>query len=128
MAIVAPGECRERPAALRFLERVVAEENPVAAVALSRRAPVDEQRRRARRACACASSSPTRKRPRCGANVLFFGDELARRRSLPGSSSTTATAWRRRTSRDPALAREGMTALDELTRILGLGNVYSFQT
>ncbi|HUL58509.1 MAG TPA: N-succinylarginine dihydrolase, partial [Anaeromyxobacteraceae bacterium] len=29
--------------------------------------------------------------------------------------------------RDPALAREGMVALDELTRILGLGSVYDFQ-
>lgn len=29
--------------------------------------------------------------------------------------------------RDPALAREGLVALDELTRILGLGSVYDFQ-
>jgi succinylarginine dihydrolase len=28
---------------------------------------------------------------------------------------------------DPRLARETMTALDELTRILRLGNVYDFQ-
>ena len=28
---------------------------------------------------------------------------------------------------DPALAREGLAALDELTRILGLGSVYDFQ-
>ncbi len=28
---------------------------------------------------------------------------------------------------DPSLAREGMRALDELTRILGLGSVYDFQ-
>jgi succinylarginine dihydrolase len=28
---------------------------------------------------------------------------------------------------DPALARECMTALDELTRILGIGSVYDFQ-
>jgi len=28
---------------------------------------------------------------------------------------------------DPALAREGMTALDELTLILRLGSVYDFQ-
>ena len=29
--------------------------------------------------------------------------------------------------RDPALAREAMTALDELTRMLRLGSVYDFQ-
>ena len=29
--------------------------------------------------------------------------------------------------RDPAFARETLTALDELTRILGLGSVYDFQ-
>jgi succinylarginine dihydrolase len=29
--------------------------------------------------------------------------------------------------RDPALAREGMTALDELTGLLRLGSVYDFQ-
>jgi succinylarginine dihydrolase len=28
---------------------------------------------------------------------------------------------------DPALARESLTALDELTRILQLGSVYDFQ-
>jgi len=29
---------------------------------------------------------------------------------------------------DPSLAREAMTALDELTALLGIGSVYDFQT
>jgi len=59
------------------------------------------------------------------ANV-FFTEALA----------ATLAAWIERHYRDrlvpsdlgdPALAREGLAALDELTRILALGSVYDFQ-
>ncbi|MBF5045030.1 N-succinylarginine dihydrolase [Aggregicoccus sp. 17bor-14] len=124
MAIVAPLEAKETPAARAFLERVVAEDNPVKAVhyldvrqsmnngggpaCLRQRIWLTEEERGAVRA-----------------NV-FYGEALHQE----------LAAWVRRHYRDslraadlqdPALAREVLTALDELTRILRLGPVYDFQ-
>ena len=124
MAIVAPSESREAEAPRRFLERVLSEQNPVKAVyyldlrqsmqngggpaCLRQRIRLTDEERRAVKA-----------------NV-FFTAEL--HQALDG--------WVKRHYRDrlapadladPALAREGMTALDELSRLLGLGSVYEFQ-
>lgn len=124
MAIIAPTESRETPAARAFLERVVAEDNPVKAVhyldvrqsmnngggpaCLRLRVPLTED-----------------EVSQVEAKVFFtptLHDELA--------------AWIKKHYRDrlapkdiadPALARESMTALDELTRILRIGSVYDFQ-
>ncbi|XXF79131.1 N-succinylarginine dihydrolase [Myxococcaceae bacterium GXIMD 01537] len=124
MAIIAPVESRETPAARRFLERVVAEENPVKAVhyldvrqsmnngggpaCLRQRIPLTDAERAAVKA-----------------NVFY----------TPALHEALA-AWVKKHYReelkvkdlgDPQLARETMTALDELTRILAIGSVYDFQ-
>lgn len=124
MAIIAPVESRESAATRSFLERVVAEENPVKAVhyldvrqsmnngggpaCLRLRVPLTDEEVDA-----------------IEANV-FFTPELHR----------SLADWIERHYRDrlapadltdPLLMRESMTALDELTRILKLGSVYDFQ-
>lgn len=124
MTIVAPEESRETPTARTFLQRVVAGKNPVTSVhylnvrqsmhngggpaCLRQRIPLTDDEVEAIKA-----------------NV-FFNEELY----------TQLTAWVEKHYRDrllpsdlgdPALAREGMTALDELTQILRLGSVYDFQ-
>jgi succinylarginine dihydrolase len=124
MAIVAPTESRESLAARRFLERVVAEDNPVKEVHYVdvnasmnngggpaclrlRIALTDDER----------SAVPAR---------VFFDDSLDR----------DLVAWVERHYRDrlegpeladPRLLDEVRTALDELTRIVGIGSVYDFQ-
>ena len=124
MAIVAPVESRERPRARAFLERVVAEDNPVEAVHyLDVRQSMNNGggpaclRQRIR--LTDAERAAVRAR-------VFYDDALHEELS----------AWVRRhyrdrlapeDLRDPALAREGMRALDELTGILRLGPVYDFQ-
>ncbi|MCI0573427.1 MAG: N-succinylarginine dihydrolase [Myxococcaceae bacterium] len=124
MVIVAPLEARESRTAHRFLERVVAEDNPVKKVhyldvrqsmnngggpaCLRQRITLTEEERRAVKA-----------------NV-FFTEALDAR----------LVAWVKKHYRetlsgkdleDPQLARECLTALDELTQILELGAVYDFQ-
>lgn len=124
MAILAPAEAREVATARRFLERVVSEENPVKAVhyldvrqsmnngggpaCLRLRVPLSDEERAAVKA-----------------NVFYT-------ESLHASLSAWITKhYRDKLSAkdlgDPSLARECMTALDELSRILGLGAVYDFQ-
>ncbi len=124
MVIVAPVESEQNPRVKAFLDRVVAEDNPVSRVhyadlrqsmhngggpaCLRQRIRLTDNEREAVRA-----------------NV-FFTPEL----------DAALTAWVQRHYRDrleakdlgdPLLAREGMAALDELTRLLGIGNVYDFQ-
>lgn len=124
MAILAPAECRERPAVVRFLERVVAEDNPVAAVHY--RDVRQSMNNGGGPACLRLRIVLTDEEAGAlGANVLFTP-----------ALHATLVAWVERHYRDrltaadladPALLDESMTALDELTRILRLGNVYSFQ-
>lgn len=124
MAIVAPRESERNAATRRFLERVVAEDNPVEAAhyidvnesmnngggpaCLRLRVPLTDDERNA-----------------VGARV-FLDDALF----------DDLGAWIKRHYRDrlrvedladPALLGEVRTALDELTRILQLGPVYGFQ-
>jgi succinylarginine dihydrolase len=128
MCIVAPEDAREDEHARRFLERVVAEDGPVKAVhyrdvrqsmhngggpaCLRLRVPLETAE-----ISALGASG--------GANVLLTDARYAE-----------LTDWVTRRYRDklaaadladPKLARETMEALDELTRILGLGAVYDFQ-
>jgi succinylarginine dihydrolase len=124
MCIVAPEDSREDEHARRFLEKVVASGGPVKDVfyrdvrqsmhngggpaCLRLRVPLEEVEAKA-----------------IGANVILtdaLHDALAgwidrryRERLAPDDV------------RDPMLARETMEALDELTRILGIGSVYDFQ-
>jgi succinylarginine dihydrolase len=124
VVLLAPEESRENPRARAFLERAAAVSGVVSQVryvdvnqsmhngggpaCLRLRVPLADDEVRAVRA-----------------DVLFSPDLHAR-----------LGAWIRRHYRDrlvpgdladPALAREGMTALDELTSILRLGPVFDFQ-
>jgi succinylarginine dihydrolase len=124
MAIVAPQEARETPAARAFLERVVADDNPVKAVHY-----LDVRQ-----------SMNNGGGPACLRQRVWLTD--AERNAVKAhvfyseSLHAELAAWVRRHYRDslraadlqdPALAREVLTALDELTRILRLGPVYDFQ-
>ncbi|RKH68009.1 N-succinylarginine dihydrolase [Corallococcus llansteffanensis] len=124
MAIIAPIESRETPHARAFLERVVAEDNPVKAVHyLDVRQSMNNG---GGPACLRQRISLTdAERAAITADVFYS----------PALHETLAT-WVRRhyrdvlrpeDVRDPLLARETMTALDELTRLLKLGSVYDFQ-
>ena len=124
MAIIAPTDSQEQPEARAFLERVVAEDNPVAEVhyldlhqsmnngggpaCLRQRIRLTDEERAAVKA-----------------NVFYTP---ALHEALAG--------WIRRHYRDvlypndlqdPKLARECMTALDELSQLLKLGSVFEFQ-
>lgn len=124
MAIIAPNESFETPTAKRFLDRVVAEDNPVKAVHyLELRQSMHNGGGPACLRLRVALGDADRAAVK--ANV-FFTPELHAR----------LDAWVTKHYRDrlvaadladPALAREAMTALDELTRILALGSVYDFQ-
>ncbi len=124
MVIVAPEESRERPAARRFLERVVSEGHVARVEYLDVRESMNNGGGPACLRQRIVLSDEERAAVRAD---VFFGEALA----------ATLAAWIEKHYRDrlvpsdlgdPALAREGMTALDELTRILGLGSVYDFQT
>ncbi len=124
MAIIAPVESQEMETARRFLERVVAEDNPVKRVhyldvrqsmnngggpaCLRQRIWLTEEERAAVRA-----------------NV-FYTPELHEALAAWVKKHYRETLYSR-DLQDPRLARETMTALDELTRILQLGSVYDFQ-
>lgn len=124
MAIIAPTDSERTPAAKRFLDRVVAEDNPVKAVHyLDLRQSMNNGG-----GPACLRQRiwlTEEERAAVKANV-FYGPALHEQ----------LAAWVKRHYRDrltaadladPRLARESMTALDELTRILGIGSVYDFQ-
>ena len=124
MAIVAPVDAREDPASRAFLERTTAPGGPVAAVHY-----VDvrqSMRNGGGPACLRLRVPLTADEvPALGARVLF--DE-----ALEGALGAWVESHYRdrlgpRDLEDPALAREGMRALDELTQLLELGSVYDFQ-
>lgn len=124
MCIVAPIESRQRPRPRAFLERVVAEDNPVRQVHY-----LDVRQ-----------SMNNGGGPACLRQRIRLTDEeraaVKARVFLDAALAADLEAWIRRHYRDrlavrdladPALARESLTALDELTRILQLGSVYDFQ-
>jgi succinylarginine dihydrolase len=128
MVIVAPEDSRDSPAARAFLEKVAAGGGPVRALhyldvrqsmhngggpaCLRLRVPLEE------------AEIATLRSP-AAANVILDDALLA-----------ALTSWVERRYRDrllpadvadPALARESMEALDELTSILRIGSVFDFQ-
>jgi succinylarginine dihydrolase len=124
MAIVAPAEAGEEPRCRAFFDRVLAEDNPVRQVFY--RDVRQSMRNGGGPAClrlrVCLTDA---ERAAVSARVFWtaeLGQELEDwvrrhyRDRLDGDDL-----------RDPALARESMAALDELTRILRLGSVYDFQ-
>jgi succinylarginine dihydrolase len=124
LVLVAPVESQENAACRAFLDRVVAEENPV------ERVQYFDLRQSMRNGGgpACLRLRVwlnDAERAAIGARV-FFTPEL----------ETDLIAWVKRyyrdrlapeDLRDPKLAREGLEALDSLTQILKLGSVYDFQ-
>lgn len=124
MVVVAPLESRENPAASRFLDRVVHDDNPIDRVVyLDVR---QSMRNGGGPACLRQRVPLTREDlSALGARVVF--DELL---------EADLRRWVRAHYRDrlvptdladPSLWRECMRALDELTNILSLGSVYEFQ-
>ncbi len=124
MVILAPEDAREDAAARAFLERVVAGGGPVRAVHY-----IDVRQ-----------SMHNGGGPAClRLRVPLEASEIAAlsgRVLLDRALYDALCAWVDRHYRDrltpsdladPAVAREGMTALDELTKLLGLGAVYDFQ-
>lgn len=124
MAIVAPRESQASRPARSFLERVVAEENPVRSIHyLDLR---QSMKNGGGPACLRLRVWLTEEEVSAiSGNVLYTPDlhrqleqwirQHYRDRLVPEDL------------RDPALARESMTALDELSRLLQLGNIYDFQ-
>lgn len=124
MVILAPSDAEENPRTRRFLERVVAEDNPVREVIY-----LDvRQSMRNGGGPACL-----RQRVQCTADDMLA---LSGRVLWSEALERDLRAWVERNYRDelaprdladPKLWRESMRALDELTRILQLGHVYEFQ-
>lgn len=124
MAIVAPSDSRQLAPAREFLERVLAEDNPVEAVHyLDVRESMDNG---GGPACLRLRVWMTDAEVRAIRANVFFSADLDQR-----IADWISRHYRDRLSpddlRDPLLARESMAALDELTRILKLGSVYDFQ-
>jgi succinylarginine dihydrolase len=122
--VLAPEESRENPRARAFLDRVLESNNPVKRIEYFNL----RQSMHNGGGPACLRLRVQLSEPEVaalGARMLFtavLDDELVswvkrhyRDRLLPGDL------------RDPKLARESFTALDELTGILQLGSIYDFQ-
>lgn len=124
MVILAPKECEEAPTARAFLDRVVAEDNPVKAVHyLDVRQSMNN------------GGGPACLRQRI---VLSDAERAAVKADVFYSPALheRLAAWIQKHYRDaltakdlvdPALAREAMAGLDELTGLLKLGSIYDFQ-
>lgn len=124
MRLVVPQECRERPAVWRYLESLVAGSGPI------RELQVFDLRESMRN-----GGGPACLRLRV---VLTEAERKATHAGLwiDDIRYATLTDWVTRHYRDrlsvsdladPALLDECRTALDELTQLLGLGNLYPFQ-
>jgi len=124
LAILAPEESRENARARAFLERVLSGGGPVSRVHY--RDVRQSMNNGGGPACLRLRVPLTEDEVRSVRADVFFSEDLHAR----------LVAWVNRhyrdrlvpdDLRDPSLAREGMSALDELTRILKLGDVYEFQ-
>jgi succinylarginine dihydrolase len=124
MAIIAPADAERSPATKAFLDRVVAGRNPVRAVHyLDVRESMDN------------GGGPACLRLRVTLTDVERA-AISARVFLDDAFFAELEAWVTRHYRDrlggddladPSLWREGLTALDELTRMLRLGSVYDFQ-
>ena len=124
MCIVAPMDAGEDPHALEFLESIAAGDGPVKSVHyLDVRQSMHNG---GGPACLRLRVLLSDEEQRSIAARVFVDEALEK--DLRG---WVLTHYRDRLAvddlRDPKLARESMTALDELTRILRLGSVYDFQ-
>ena len=124
MSLICPAQCQEHDRTRQLLERITAGDNPINTVHY-----VDV------RQSMCNGGGPACLRLR----VVLTGEQIER--SLQGVYLTDdlynrLTSWVTRHYRDqlsppdladPKLLDESRTALEELTRILGLGSLYPFQ-
>jgi succinylarginine dihydrolase len=124
MAIVAPEDAHAEPRSRAFLERVVESGGPVRAVHY-----IDVRQSMQN------GGGPACLRLRVPLTVQEISS-LSAKVFLDDTLYAALCAWVDRHYRDrlvardladPALSREGMVALDELTRMLALGSVYDFQ-
>jgi len=124
MCIVAPLESETRPKARAFLEKVLADDNPVQAVHYL---DVRESMNNGGGPACLRQRIRLTEEERASVKARVFYDEALHQ---------DLEAWVRRhyrdrlapdDLRDPALARESMEALDALTGLLRLGSVYDFQ-
>jgi succinylarginine dihydrolase len=124
MAIIAPRESERSTAARRFLERVVAEDNPVAAVHYVD--VNDSMRNGGGPACLRlrVTLTPEEERALGGRLMLDDRNHEALRACISGRYRDRV---RPADLEDPSFVDECRTTLDELTSILGLGSVYDFQ-
>jgi len=124
MALILPEECRTTPSVWEYLQALVSDDNPITTL------KVFDLKQSMRN-----GGGPACLRLR----VVLHDTELAamnRAVLLDNALFDILNAWVDRHYRDrltpadladPALLEESRTALDELTRILGLGSVYPFQ-
>jgi succinylarginine dihydrolase len=125
MALVAPFESRENEPSRRAIERIVGEPNPIAAVHyLDVRESMQNGGGPAclRLRVQLTEAELARVNPRALADDARLAElerwvEKHYRDRLTGADLA-----------DPSLLEEGRRALDELTGILGLGSIYSFQS
>jgi succinylarginine dihydrolase len=124
MAIIAPRESERSTAARRFLERVVSEETPVAAVHYVD--VNDSMRNGGGPACLRLRVRLTPEEERALGGRVMLDD-----RTYEALRACIGARYRDRVTlidlEDPAFVDECRVALDELTTILGLGAVYEFQ-
>ncbi|MCP5162872.1 MAG: N-succinylarginine dihydrolase [Hahellaceae bacterium] len=124
MALIVPGECREMDSVSSYLDALVAMDNPIQSV----------------HTFDLKQSMKNGGGPAClRLRVVLNEAELAlvkRQVLMSEQLYTVLTDWVNRHYRDrmapedladPALLDESRTALDELTRLLGIGPVYPFQ-
>lgn len=124
LALVAPREAEAMPSARQFLDRLVAEPTPVDQVHFT---DVNASMKNGGGPACLRLGVPLGADERAAIRARVFVDDAL---------DAALVAWVEKHYRDrlaledladPALYREGMTALDELTRLLGLGSVYEFQ-
>lgn len=124
MAIVAPREAEAAASSRRFLERVVADQNPVGA--LHYVDVNDSMRNGGGPACLRLRVRLNETEERALAGRVLFDEALDR-----ALTACVESRYRDRLTlddfTDPAFVAECQTTLDELTTILGLGSVYDFQ-
>jgi len=124
MCIVAPKESEERPAARAFLQRVLAEDNPVKAIHYL---DVRESMNNGGGPACLRQRIRLTEEERAAVKARVFYDEALHK----DLEAWVSRHYRERLApddlRDPGLAREGMVALDALTQLLRMGSVYDFQ-
>jgi succinylarginine dihydrolase len=124
LCIVAPLESKQRPRPRAFLERVVAEDNPVNEVHYL---DVRQSMNNGGGPACLRQRIRMTDEERAAVKARVFFDETLDAELTDWIRASYRDRLEPRDLADPALARESMTALDELTRILRLGSVYDFQ-